>query len=139
MTDILINKSSTIQRCLRRIREEFDTEEGFRQNFTKQDSVILNIQRACEAAIDIANYLIRIKKLGIPQSSRDSFALLSANQIITIDLSDNLQKMVGLRNIAVHDYQALNLDIVIHVISHRLSDFEHFIKEIVRYSDSQHL
>ncbi|GKW02668.1 hypothetical protein PEC301877_14830 [Pectobacterium carotovorum subsp. carotovorum] len=66
--------------------------EGFRQNFTKQDSVILNIQRACEAAIDIANYLIRIKQLGIPQSSRDSFALLAANQIITIDLSDNLQK-----------------------------------------------
>ncbi|WP_276528069.1 type VII toxin-antitoxin system HepT family RNase toxin [Pectobacterium aquaticum] len=64
MTDILLNKSSTIQRCLRRIREEFDTEEGFRQNFTKQDSVILNIQRACEAAIDIANYLIRIKQLG---------------------------------------------------------------------------
>ncbi|MCU1788947.1 DUF86 domain-containing protein [Pectobacterium polaris] len=139
MTDILFNKSSTIQRCLRRIREEFDTEEGFRQNFTKQDSVILNIQRACEAAIDIANYLIRIKQLGIPQSSRDSFALLAANQIITIDLSDNLQKMVGLRNIAVHDYQALNLDIVIHVISHRLNDFERFIKEIARYSDSQHL
>ncbi|WP_338090949.1 type VII toxin-antitoxin system HepT family RNase toxin [Pectobacterium aquaticum] len=75
----------------------------------------------------------------MPQSSRDSFALLAANQIITIDLSDNLQKMVGLRNIAVHDYQALNLDIVIHVISHRLSDFERFIKEIARYSDSQHL
>ncbi|WP_437217354.1 HepT-like ribonuclease domain-containing protein [Pectobacterium sp. LFLA-215] len=50
-----------------------------------------------------------------------------------------MQKMVGLRNIAVHDYQALNLDIVIHVIYHRLSDFEHFIKQIAWYSDSQHL
>ncbi|WP_409306260.1 type VII toxin-antitoxin system HepT family RNase toxin [Pectobacterium sp. B1J-3] len=139
MNDVLLNKSSTIHRCLRRIHEEFNTEDEFRQNFTKQDSVLLNIQRACEAAIDIANYLIRAQQLGIPQSSRDSFALLSTYQIIPITLADNLQKMVGLRNIAVHDYQALNLDIVIHVIRHRLSDFEQFTKEIARYSDKQHL
>ena len=42
----------------------------------------------------------------------------------------NLKKMVGLRNIAVHDYQELNLDIVVHVINHRLSDFERFIEAI---------
>ncbi|MCL2894664.1 type VII toxin-antitoxin system HepT family RNase toxin [Brenneria tiliae] len=132
MNDILLNKSATIRRCVRRIKEEFDGEELFKRNFTKQDSIILNLQRACEAAIDMANYLIRRRQLGIPQSSRDSFSLLATHGIIPNELSDNLQKIVGLRNIAVHDYQALNIDIVIYVIQNRLGDFEDFIKEIAR-------
>ncbi|SIQ14286.1 Uncharacterized conserved protein YutE, UPF0331/DUF86 family [Aeromonas sp. RU39B] len=131
MHDVLLNKSATIARCLRRIREEFSDEALFRHNFTQQDSVLLNLQRACEAAIDIANHLIREHRLGIPQSSRDSFALLAREQWISGELSERLQKMVGLRNIAVHDYQALNLDIVIFVITHRLVDFEQFVQVIL--------
>lgn len=131
MTDIIINKSAAIRRCLQRIREEFNQDaEHFATDFTRQDSVILNLLRACEAAIDLANHTIRVHQLGIPQSSRDSFALLAKNSIITTELAEKLQKMVGLRNIAVHDYQTLNLDIVIHVVQHHLIDFEAFIKQL---------
>lgn len=42
--------------------------------------------------------------------------------------------VVGLRNIAVHDYQELNLDIVVHVINNNLSYFQDFI--VVINSDS---
>jgi len=38
---------------------------------TRQDSIILNLQRACEASIDAAMHLVRVKRLGIPQESRD--------------------------------------------------------------------
>jgi uncharacterized protein YutE (UPF0331/DUF86 family) len=41
-----------------------------------------------------------------------------------------LKKMVGLRNIAVHDYQALNIDIIIAVVKHHLQDFELFCSEV---------
>ncbi|NRB41178.1 MAG: DUF86 domain-containing protein [Pseudomonadales bacterium] len=37
-------------------------------------------------------------------------------------------------NIAVHDYQALNLDIVIAVIEKHLSDFDAFIKALISKS-----
>ncbi len=130
MNDVVLNKAATIRRCLQRIREEFTDEVLFRQNFTQQDSVVLNLQRACEASIDIANHLVRKYQLGVPQSSRDSFALLTQRQLIDNQLAINLQKMIGLRNIAVHDYQALNLDIVIHVIKYRLVDFECFIADV---------
>ncbi|QZN97063.1 type VII toxin-antitoxin system HepT family RNase toxin [Symbiopectobacterium purcellii] len=131
MTDIIINKSAAIRHCLQRIREEFNQDaEHIATDFTRQDSVILNLLRACEAAIDLANHTIRVNQLGIPQSSRDSFALLAKNRIITTELAEKLQKMVGLRNIAVHDYQTLNLDIVIHVVQHHLIDFEAFIKQL---------
>lgn len=131
MQDTVINKLATIKRYLSRIDEEFTNEAEFKQNYTKQDSVVLNLQRLCEASIDIANITIKNNKLGIPQSARNSFELLNQGQIISQDIMVKMQKMVGLRNIAVHDYQALNIDIVIAVIKHHLDDFKDFSQQIL--------
>lgn len=58
--DVLLNKIAMIEHCLMRIREEYHGHEAeFTINFTKQDSVILNLLRACEAAIDVAMHLNR--------------------------------------------------------------------------------
>ncbi|WP_250657366.1 type VII toxin-antitoxin system HepT family RNase toxin [Alkalimarinus coralli] len=132
MNDLFINKVATINRCIERIHQEFDSEADFKANYTKQDSVILNLQRACEASIDMANMVIRIRKLGVPQSSRDSFSLLERDNIIDQRVAKSMQSMVGLRNVAVHDYQALNLDIVIHVIAYHLNDFKDFARQIAK-------
>ena len=59
MHDVVLNKIATIKRCLSRINEEYTDESSFKNSFTKQDSVIVNIQRACEASIDLANHLIK--------------------------------------------------------------------------------
>jgi uncharacterized protein YutE (UPF0331/DUF86 family) len=42
----------------------------------------------------------------------------------------NLKKMVRLRNIALHDYQELNIDIVRFIVENHLVDFQYFIKAI---------
>ena len=130
MNDILLDKASIIRRCIHRIEEVYHESPNFRTDFTRQDSVILNLQRACEASIDIANVMIKKKKLSVPQSSRDSFTILEKASLLSPSLSESMKKMVGLRNIAVHDYQSLNLDIVVNVIEHHLSDFEHFIQQV---------
>ena len=70
--DVLINKSAIIERCVRRAREEYAADPAsFASNFTRQDAAILNIQRACEAALDMGQHLIRRERLGVPQSARD--------------------------------------------------------------------
>jgi uncharacterized protein YutE (UPF0331/DUF86 family) len=131
MDDVLVNKLSIIARCLKRIREVFnEAGDNFMNDYTRQDSVILNLQRACEASIDIANYLIKKRQIGIPQSSRDSFQLLHSAGYISSSVAINLKKMIGLRNIAVHDYKELNLAIVVAVVNNHLVDFELFSKEI---------
>ncbi len=127
MDDVIINKVSVIERYLRRIHEEYQGDaEEFKRNFTKQDSVILNLQRLCEAAIDISNRCLRLAQGPLPQSSRDSFVQLERMDLLNSDLASSMQKMVGLRNIAVHDYQNLNLDIVIAVLERHLDDFKQF-------------
>ena len=123
MDDVLLNKSAIIERYLYRIKDEYiGHEDDFERNFARQDAIILNLLRACEAAIDMGIRILKIKKLGIPQSSRDIFVLLETSKIIDIPLSESLQAMVGFRNIAIHDYRKMDLQIVRHIVETKLSD-----------------
>jgi len=125
--EILVGKANIIERCVARVREEYvGYENEFEVNFTKQDSIILNLQRASEAVIDAANHLVKIKQLGLPQTSREAFELLVKSGGLEKELGAQLQKMVGFRNVAVHDYTSLNLAVVRKIIETRLSDFEKF-------------
>ena len=136
--DVLFNKAATIERCVSRAREEFAAAgDRFATDFTRQDAAVLNVQRACEAALDMGQYLIRRDKLGIPQSARDVFALLAAAGWIEAPLADRLQKMVGFRNIAVHDYQALLIPIVTEVITRHLDDFLAYSRTLLLRSTQQ--
>ena len=122
--DVLINKAATIERCVARAREEYVKNQAtFPIDFTRQDAAILNIQRACEAALDMGQHVIRREKLGVPQSARDVFALLAQGGWIDTVLAGKLKRMVGFRNIAVHDYQALQLPILISIIETHLGEF----------------
>ena len=68
MDDILINKNQTVKRCLERINEEYQGDPKNLENYTKQDSITLNIQRLSEAVIDIAMHIVAEKDLGVPQN-----------------------------------------------------------------------
>jgi len=86
VSDVVINKIQTIERCLRRIREEYvGFEDTFEENHTKQDSAILNLERASQATIDIATHIVKVKGLGLPNTSRELFDLLLENHIINED------------------------------------------------------
>ncbi|MDN4616899.1 DUF86 domain-containing protein [Paenibacillus sp. PsM32] len=128
--DILLNKTATIRRCVARIHEEYAGEEDNLFNYTKQDSIILNLQRACEACLDLAIYIISERNLGVPQSSRDVFDLLFRNGILDKELNQSIKAMVGFRNIAIHDYQGVQVEIIQGIIEEQLDDFEKFIAAI---------
>ena len=133
MDDVLLNKAAVIERCLIRIQEEYENHEGeLETNFTRQDSIILNLQRACEASIDAAMHLVRTNKLGIPQQTRDAFTLLVDNRLITPELAERLQSMVGFRNVAVHNYQELSLPILRSILDNNLGDFKEFATYLSR-------
>ena len=107
---IVLRKSQIIEQCLRRIKEEFGNATSIAQlPQASQDSVLLNLERACQAAIDISMRLVRLHQLGIPMDARDSFELLSKRKILSDEQFKAMSSMVGFRNTAVHDYQGLNL------------------------------
>jgi uncharacterized protein YutE (UPF0331/DUF86 family) len=126
--DIILNKKASMERCIAQARAYYGrpSQEAFEKDFIRQDAIAINLQRAMELAIDIANHLIKEKKLGLPRESRESFALLERAGVISNDLSRKLQGMVGFRNILVHEYQKLELAIMIDVIENRLGDLADF-------------
>jgi uncharacterized protein YutE (UPF0331/DUF86 family) len=133
--DVLLSKASTIERCLGRILEEYRGHEAeLETNFTRQDALLLNLLRACEASIDAAMHLVRLRKLGLPQESREAFRMLEQGRVLTPDLSLRLQKMVGFRNIAVHNYASLDIAIVRAIVEERLDDFREYARLLVRLS-----
>lgn len=132
-SDVILNKISIIERCIKRIHEEYESNPKNLENYTKQDSVILNLQRACEASIDLAMHIIAVKKLGLPQNSRDAFSILEKEGILTSSLSQKMKAMVGFRNIAVHDYQEINLAILKKILDDHLIDFFEYTKTILMY------
>jgi uncharacterized protein YutE (UPF0331/DUF86 family) len=136
MNDVGINKIQSIQRCVQRAREEFRSDpEGFDTNYTLQDAAILNVLRACEQAIDLANHVIRLGKMGIPNTSAESFDLLRNKSVIDADLAVRLKKMIGFRNTIIHEYQRMNLDIVKTVIVSGLDDLIAFADRVMVFLD----
>ena len=131
--DVLLNKAAIIERSVARAREEYAAAgERFATDYTRQDAAVLNIQRACEAAIDMGQHVVRRDRLGVPQGTREIFSLLVQAGRIDPTLAEALQRMVGFRNIAVHQYQALQLPILIRVLETHLDDFTAFSSRMLR-------
>ena len=80
----------------------------------------------------MGRHLIRQDRLGVPQSARDVFALLAQADWIDVTLADSLKRMVGFRNIAVHDYQTLHLPITVSIITTHLDEFLQYSSALLR-------
>ena len=129
--ETVAQKITSIQRCVAQARRALtEAGSGFKTNYLLQDAAVLNIIRACEISIDLANMLIRRKHLGIPSESRDSFTILVREKLLEPELGTKLKKMVGFRNLAVHRYDELNLDIVEAVIRNSLEDVLAFARAV---------
>jgi uncharacterized protein YutE (UPF0331/DUF86 family) len=129
--DVILNKVSVLERCINRVLEVYDNNPSNLKDFTKQDSIVLNLQRACEASIDLAMHIVSEQRLGLPQSSRDAFDLLCKHSLIDEALANRMKAMVGFRNIAVHDYQNINIEILKQIVEKHLNDFKVYTKRIL--------
>ena len=137
MDDVLLNKAAAIERALRRVREEHAGDDArLLHDQTRQDAIVLNLQRACESSIDAAMHLVRIERLGVPQESREAFDLLERAGRLETVLADRLKRMVGFRNIAVHDYQRLDIEVVRSIVHERLDDLATFARLLVTLAGS---
>jgi len=133
MNDIVMNKKESIERCIKQIRNYYHLPPNgaFEEDYLRQDAIAMNLQRACEQCIDLANHTIRVRKLGLPKESRDSFRLLATNHIIPQDLAARLEGMIGFRNVLVHEYQRMDIKLMVDVIENRLEDLLLFVDSVM--------
>lgn len=133
MERVVLNKIESIERCIKRIKETVERADFDLNNFDFQDIIILNLQRACQQSIDLAMYIVSNKKLGLPSNSRDAFIILKDSKIISDEISLTLTRMVGFRNIIIHEYQQIELKVIEYILENGLDDFLNYSKSILYY------
>ena len=130
--NVILNKIAIIERCINRVYEVYEENPLNLEDYTKQDSIVLNIQRACEATIDLAMHICAKKGLGVPQASKDAFLFMKDKNMISKSLTDKMVNMIGFRNILVHDYQEINLNILQSIVEDELEDLKEYTKIILK-------
>lgn len=131
--DVILAKAAAIQKCLRRIKDVTGLDPDRLDDLDVQDIFVLNLQRAIQSAIDLATHVVASEGLGIPDTIRNNFIFLENAKIITKALSKKMQSMVGFRNIAIHDYQTLNGEILKAILAKHLKDLEQFYASILNH------
>jgi len=127
--DVVLAKINVIKNCLMAIEKA---------TLQIQDSQFqlsiyeLNLQRAIQACIDLANVCIAKEGLGLPTTYRQSFEILHQHQILDTAATKTLCSMVGFRNISVHDYEEIKPAIVRSIVKNNLIDFEAFYSLILQ-------
>lgn len=128
---VIINKFDSIERCIKRIYEEYEDNTENLEDYRRMDSIVLNLQRACEVTTDIAMYIVSTRKLGTPQTKKEAFELLEQNNLISSDTCKKMKNMIGFRNIAIHDYKQIDEEILKDVIENHLQDLTEFARAIL--------
>ena len=80
---------------------------------------------------DIAMYIVSVRRLGLPQEKRQAFELLQKNDLISKEIETKMKKMIGFRNIAIHDYKNIDEIILQDVIENHLTDLLEFGREML--------
>lgn len=124
--DVVLAKVSAIQRCLKRIRETTQLKPDSLDDIDSQDIFVLNLQRAVQAAIDLATHIVASEGLGLPDTIKGNFKLLQNAGIVSDGITGKMESMVGFRNIAIHDYQTIDKGILKSILVNNLKDLEDF-------------
>jgi len=135
---VIDQKLESLFRCLSRIKTKFPVDvDRLAMDFDLQDIVSLNLSRAVQLTVDIGGHIVSISNFQSPETMGGTFDVLAQNNVLSQDLAIRLKKSVGFRNIAVHNYDAINWHIVHSIIKDHLGDFSEFAKAVMTWQAQQ--
>jgi uncharacterized protein YutE (UPF0331/DUF86 family) len=130
--DLIEQKLESLRRALQRISDKCpESAEILSRDFDAQDIVSLNLTRCVQLSVDIGSHLISCADHPPPTTMGQVFDILSSTNIITIELAERMKKSVGFRNLAVHNYDLINWEIVYAIATQHLDDFKQFATAVV--------
>lgn len=130
---LIEDKLDSLRRCLKRISDKCPgTATELASDPDLQDIVTLNLSRAVQICVDIGAHLIASLDSPPPQTMGETFDLLADEGYIEPTLAVRMKKAVGFRNIAVHNYEAIDWAIVHAICTRHLDDFTAFARGVAR-------
>lgn len=129
--DIIWAKISTMERHLDRVNTKRQVSlEEFLGDLDRQESILFNLQMAIQNCIDMAAHIVSEEGLGIAGSTNELFYLLEERGFIGTDLAERMVRAVGFRNLVVHEYGKVDLEVIFRVSQENVKDLEEFARVI---------
>ena len=134
---IIENKIESLRKCLLRVETRCpDSVASLLQDVDAQDVLVLNLSRAIQLCVDISVHILTQLEQTIPDTMGKAFGELASAGIIDEKLANEMRKAVGFRNIAVHDYEEINYEIVYAIAQKKLVNFRLFVKQVLVVIDA---
>lgn len=128
-------KLESLRRCLKRVHDKCPADaELLQHDMDLQDIIVLNLTRAVQLCVDIAGHLVAFSDEAVPATMGETFAALQRIGVIDSVVADNLRKAVGFRNVAVHNYDEVDWDIVYVIATQHQQDFEQFARQVIAHA-----
>lgn len=134
---VVEQKLESLRRCLVRIEQRCPASARLlADDLDAQDIVSLNLTRAVQLCVDLAAHAIARREMPAPDTMGQAFDSLSQAGFIPEDLARRLKQAVGFRNLAVHNYDAIDWGIVHAICTHHLDDFRRYAALILASIES---
>lgn len=128
---IVERKLDSLQRCIGRVREKCPPDVAtLADDADLQDIVVLNLSRAVQLCVDLALHLGSDLHGPPPENMGEAFTKLAEGGLIDSGLAQGMRNAVGFRNIAVHNYGAINWEITHTIATRHLDDFVSFARAV---------
>ncbi len=129
---LIEQKIESLRRAVGRVEERCPVDVAIlARDLDAQDIVSVNLTRAVQLCVDIANHVLSESDLPSPLTMGQSFDLLQELGVIDTELCVNMKKAVGFRNLAVHNYDTIDWAIVHAIARHHLCDFKAFARAVL--------
>jgi uncharacterized protein YutE (UPF0331/DUF86 family) len=134
--DLIIAKAASVRVHLDRIAAKAGADlQVFMSDRDRQDVVSFNLHLAIENCIDIAAHIISENGWGVPGSASEMFYLLEDRGILDPELTERMIKAVGLRNLIVHEYGKVDLNLLFATVRNNLNDLNSYLSNIFKKLD----
>ena len=127
-----------IDNKLKRLEENLRVLSNFKKDYSLEDvnsnkidewSLRYGLLESIQIIIDISCSFVSEKNLGLPKNYSECITLLINGKYLDKNLGNRLTKMVGLRNLLVHEYGIIDTEKLYEYLD-RLQDIRDFVSAL---------
>ena len=134
MKNEILNKLERLQKYVRILNSyKKYSFQDINEDFTLRGAIERYLEVSLECCIDIGEMIISSRGLRKPETYREVIEILGEEDILPQGFAERFAEAAKFRNILVHMYAEIDVEMVYEILQNNLGDFDEFARHIARY------
>lgn len=130
--ELIRAKINHLQKSLSRLKEKQSIDkQSFLGDLDAQDIILHNLQLSIQGCIDIASHIVSDEGWELPGTLGGLFDTLAAKKVIDSGMAETMWRVVGMRNIIVHEYEEIDFEKIYAIYTEELGIFDDFVTALI--------